>query len=121
MLNLCSNPTSFSDLFTALIISPILTLLDGIDLQGFQPQLCPEFTEGKRHKVSRAVKDIGMHFWIDRGENRMGFHLEGLSLVAKALGRGTGLQIREHGARPGLALTGRMPSFLLGFSALPLL
>lgn len=56
--------------------------------------------------MSRAVKDIGMHFWIDRGENRMGFHLEGLSLVAKALGRGTGLQIREHGARPGLALTG---------------
>lgn len=102
----------------ALILNPILTLLDGIDLQGFQPQLCPEFTEGERYKVLRAVKDTGMHFWIDGGENRMGFHLEGLSPVAQSTGKGTGLQIREHDARPGLALTGRMPSSLLGFSAL---
>lgn len=102
----------------ALILSPILTLLDGIDLQGFQPQLCPEFTESKRYKVLRAVKETGIHFWTDGGENRMGFHLEGLSPAAQSSGKGTGLQIREHGPRPGLALTGGMLSFLLGFSAL---
>lgn len=45
-------------------LSPTLTLLDGIDLQGFQPQLCPEFTENNRYKCYELSKKWGhqMHF-----------------------------------------------------------
>ena len=49
-------------------LSPTLTLLDGINLQGFQPQLCPEFTEDNRYKCYELSKKWGhqMHFCTNR-------------------------------------------------------
>lgn len=38
------------------IRSHTLTLLDGIDFQGFQPQLCPEFTENEMDVLGAVQK-----------------------------------------------------------------